>query len=178
MVLIMLQFSYCYSDVIHASAIPIVRRAEEMFPGGIAILSNSAGSSDDEGWKMADKTEENIGLPVIRHMVKKPGCLNEVLSHFEGRMNKNITPKQICVIGKEACLSLYVYSNIASISIGDRVMTDVVFANQYDMISVLVDPLSSVRDHPAAIVFRFLELQLLLPIIKWYLNTCCKSSKK
>lgn len=123
-----------------------------MFPGGVAILSNSAGSSDDEGWKMATKTENSIGLPVIRHMTKKPGCLNEVLTHFEGKLEKQITPKQICMIG-------------------DRVMTDVVFANQYDMISVLVDPISHTRDHPVAILFRILELHLLLPIITWYMKT-------
>jgi predicted HAD superfamily phosphohydrolase YqeG len=33
-------------------------------------------------------------------------------------------------------------------------MTDIVFANQYGMKSVLVEPLTYVRDHPAAVVIR------------------------
>jgi predicted HAD superfamily phosphohydrolase YqeG len=49
-------------------------------------------------------------------------------------------------------------------------MTDIVFANQYNMKSVLVDALSNVRDHPAALLFRFLEIYLLLPILQWWLG--------
>jgi len=153
-----------------------MKKAQTMFPGGIAILSNSAGSSDDEGWKMASKTEQNIGIPVIRHMVKKPGCINEVLTHFEQSLQKNILPQEICVVGKQPSLNTIIatISNCylsTAIIIGDRVMTDVVFANQYNMLSVLVDPISHTRDHPVAMVFRILELHLLLPIIKWYIQT-------
>jgi predicted HAD superfamily phosphohydrolase YqeG len=43
----------------------------------------------------------------------------------------------------------------AHISIGDRLLTDVVFANVNGMKSVLVGPLSYVRDHPAAIFIRY-----------------------
>jgi hypothetical protein len=70
--------SYCYSDVIHPSVVPVVEKACMLFPNAIAILSNSAGSCDDVGFEMAIKTEKNIGLPVIRHEIKKPGCLKEV----------------------------------------------------------------------------------------------------
>ena len=39
-------------------------------------------------------------------------------------------------------------------TVGDRVLTDVVFGNQYGMLSVLVEPLSLVKDHPVAVLIR------------------------
>jgi HAD superfamily phosphatase (TIGR01668 family) len=110
-------------------------KARELFPNGLAILSNSAGSCDDDDFVMAKKTEESIGIPVIRHEIKKPGCLDEVIDHFAKKSNLIVKPNEICVIG-------------------DRLMTDVIFANQNQMISILVDPLSNTRDHPVAMIFR------------------------
>lgn len=70
--------------------------------------------------------------------------------------------------------------------LGDRLMTDVVFANQNRMMSVLVSPLSNLRDHPVAIIFRFLlytlsftlfndyfrllELQLVIPFVYFLMS--------
>jgi predicted HAD superfamily phosphohydrolase YqeG len=51
--------------------------------------------------------------------------------------------------------------------VGDRVLTDVVFANQAGMLSVLVRPLSRLRDHPVAIVMRLLE-DLLLTLVRLF----------
>lgn len=44
-------------------------------------------------------------------------------------------------------------------------MTDVLFANSNGMKSVLVGPISFLRDHPVAMVVRLLEYALL-PIIR------------
>lgn len=49
---------------------------------------------------------------------------------------------------------LVVLDIVISFRSGDRLMTDIVFANQYGMKSVLVEPLTYVRDHPAAVVIR------------------------
>jgi phosphatidylglycerophosphatase GEP4 len=144
--------SYCFVDEPHPSVVPSIATAAELFPKGVAILSNSAGTLDDDNYKMAIASEQAIGLPVIRHRVKKPGCLPEVLQHFERELNKSISPEQICVIG-------------------DRLMTDIVFANQYGMKSVLVEPLTYVRDHPAAVIIRILEIRILLPLIRLFLRS-------
>lgn len=40
------------------------------------------------------------------------------------------------------------------VSAGDRLLTDVVFANRFGMVSVLVAPLNHYRDHPVAVVLR------------------------
>ena len=71
---------------------------------------------------------------------KKPDCLAEVLTHFRDIVDEggssDIKPSSICVVG-------------------DRLLTDVVFANRYGMCSVLVKPLSHVKDHPVAVFFRY-----------------------
>lgn len=45
-------------------------------------------------------------------------------------------------------------------------LTDVVFANQNDMVSVLVAPLSLVKDHPVAVLIRWVETKILLPLLR------------
>ncbi len=74
--------SYTYVDHPHHSVIEPMTNAMELFPNAVAILSNSAGSSDDEGYAIAKTTEQKFNLPVIRHTVKKPGCLSEA-SYFQ-----------------------------------------------------------------------------------------------
>lgn len=140
--------SYCYADELHPDAVPVVNKAKLLFSNKVAILSNSVGSQDDAGFLMAQQTERTTGLPVIRHLVKKPGCLDEVVGHFQALSKEPVTAAQICVVG-------------------DRLMTDVVFANTHGMRSVLVAPLSYLRDHPTALVLRILEVRLLLPIMRW-----------
>jgi hypothetical protein len=49
-----------------------------MFPGKVAILSNSVGSSDDPSFLLATETENNLGIPVVRHGNKKPKCVGKV----------------------------------------------------------------------------------------------------
>lgn len=52
--------------------------------------------------------------------------------------------------------------------IGDRLLTDITFANRNGMVSVLVMPLSLKEDHPVAIVIRFLETSVILPLLKLF----------
>jgi hypothetical protein len=70
-------------------------------PEAVAVLSNSIGSCDDDDFKMAIKTEKIIDIPVIKHEIKKPGCLKEVIEHFEKTLNRPVQPNEICVIGKD-----------------------------------------------------------------------------
>ena len=55
---------------------------------------------------------------------------------------------------------------IAAVITGDRVLTDVVFANKFGMHSILVHPLSYLRDHPVAAIVRLLERGVLLPVLR------------
>ena len=113
------------------------------FAGKMAILSNSAGSSDDDDYLLAAATERGLGLPVIRHALKKPRCLAEVLQHF----GPHARPDQVCVVG-------------------DRLLTDVMFGNMHGMTTILVAPLSVRRDHIVAVVIRAMERAVLLPLAR------------
>mmetsp|Transcript_1330 Transcript_1330/g.2156 ORF Transcript_1330/g.2156 Transcript_1330/m.2156 type:complete len:96 (+) Transcript_1330:166-453(+) len=88
-----------------------------------------------------------MGIPVIVHKQKKPACLEEVLFHFSQSLGTPVQPHEICVVG-------------------DRLLTDVVFANRYGLLSVLVSPINAFKDHPIATLLRFMERQLLLPLVK------------
>ena len=64
--------SVTYVDLLHPSVLEQVNHAKQMFPNAVAILSNSVGSCDDDGYKGAIEAEKHLKLPVIRHRLKKP----------------------------------------------------------------------------------------------------------
>lgn len=76
-------------------------------PERILIVSNSAGTDDDKHHAQAKTLEENTGVSVLRHSIKKPGCLDEIKQYFA---NQNIKPSEIVIVG-------------------DRLFTDMVMAN-------------------------------------------------
>ena len=55
-----------------------IKETESIFPSAVAILSNSVGSSDDVEFVGALEVEKVTSLPVIRHLQKKPQCIDEV----------------------------------------------------------------------------------------------------
>lgn len=71
------------------------------------IVSNSAGTNDDIGYKQALELEANTGVKVLRHPTKKPGCHDEILQYFA---KLNVKSTEIAVIG-------------------DRLFTDILMAN-------------------------------------------------
>lgn len=83
----------------------------------MAILSNSAGTQDDDDFRDALAIEEAMGIAVIRHAEKKPGGLAEVLDHFSME-----DPAALCMVG-------------------DRLLTDVVFGNLHGMLTIHTLPL-------------------------------------
>ena len=146
-----------FEDELHETVKDAVDRARMEFPGRIAILSNSVGSSDDEGYKAASATERKLKIPVIRHRVKKPACLAEVKGHFSKnrgvvneykivdlndpltvRATPSIPIEEGCSDEDEMDKRSVIPSEICMV--GDRVLTDVVFANLNGMVSVLVAP--------------------------------------
>ena len=107
--------SVTYVDQLHPSCLDHINQARQMFPNAVAILSNSVGSCDDDGYRGAMETEKHMNLPVIRHRLKKPSCLPEVLEHFQKTSGRIISPNEICMVG-------------------DRVLTDIMFGNEYGML--------------------------------------------
>ena len=64
--------SVTYVDQLHPTVVDHVNLARQVFPNAVAILSNSVGSCDDDGYHGAMETEKHMKLPVIRHRSKKP----------------------------------------------------------------------------------------------------------
>lgn len=170
-----------FEDDLHDSVKEAVDKAHTEFPGKIAILSNSVGSSDDKGYKAAAETEKSLRIPVIRHRVKKPACLAEVKEHFSSKekvvneykivdlndpLTVRATPTRSVGEASEEETGNRVVLPSEICMIGDRVLTDVVFANINGMVSVLVAPLCVRTDHPIAVAIRFLEVKILLPLLR------------
>ena len=56
-----------YAAEVHPRATAAVRRCIDAFGAGrTAVLSNSAGTPDDPGYRQADALERSLGLPVLR----------------------------------------------------------------------------------------------------------------
>ncbi|KAK5681840.1 hypothetical protein LTS10_006373 [Elasticomyces elasticus] len=82
------------------------------YPGSrLLIVSNSAGTGSDPGYKEADLLERNTGVKVLRHTTKKPGCHAEIMDHFRNAPDTGVTDSSQVAI------------------VGDRLFTDVLMAN-------------------------------------------------
>ncbi|KAF3930539.1 hypothetical protein ABW19_dt0202509 [Dactylella cylindrospora] len=94
---------------------PYKEKFEELkkaYPGNrLLIVSNSSGTPDDKDGKEATILSKNLSVPVLRHNVKKPGCLDEILTHLRSCTDVQLeSPSQIAIVG-------------------DRLFTDVMMAN-------------------------------------------------
>ncbi|KAL7272753.1 hypothetical protein RUND412_004422 [Rhizina undulata] len=91
------------------------------FPGNkLLIVSNSAGTRDDVGYKEAELLERNTGVNVLRHSTKKPGCYPEIFEYLRSCPDTGVTaPNQVAIVG-------------------DRLLTDVLMANMMGSYGVWV----------------------------------------
>ncbi|KAG5358347.1 Phosphatidylglycerophosphatase GEP4 [Yarrowia sp. B02] len=79
-------------------------------PLQLLIVSNSAGTKDDKDFADAKRVEKNTGIEVYRHAVKKPGCHEDIVAYLK-KNGVVDSPAEVAVVG-------------------DRLLTDVVMANQ------------------------------------------------
>eukprot|EP01045_Picozoa_sp_COSAG04_P011837 COSAG04_NODE_775_length_10405_cov_20.166214_7_plen_245_part_00 len=165
-----------YRDEPHPAAQRGLAQLLRHFPGRVAILSNSAGTADfDPSGAEAERLESALGVPVLRHTAKKPmpgaGDLAEVLAHFnaqpaaaqpaqspqaEGRQGQGGgSGEEALLRADELCV------------VGDRLLTDVLFGNLHGLVTVhLTSTLSLTGDNAMARLFRGLESEVLLPLLK------------
>ena len=133
-----------YVDTAHIDVSDAITRAKDAFGAdNCIVLSNSAGSGDDApDYKAALKCEAALGLRVARHPeAQKPQCLAGVVSSLK--------------------------SDASTVAVvGDRLATDVLAANEIGALSVHTRPLDTKGDNPAALLSRFLENRLLLPLLR------------
>ncbi|XP_020589352.1 uncharacterized protein LOC110030780 [Phalaenopsis equestris] len=95
-------------------------RCQTVFPGKVAIFSNSAGLCQyDPDDSEARTLEESIGgIHVIRHELKKPAGTAEDIEKYFGCPASDL------------------------IMVGDRYFTDVVYGNRNGFLTILTDPLN------------------------------------
>ncbi|GAB5592735.1 hypothetical protein Unana1_07635 [Umbelopsis nana] len=117
----------------------------------VIIVSNSAGTEDDSNHEQisaaghyADQVEKALGVPVLRHTIKKPGGGDALLQRFHGVAK----PQQMAMVG-------------------DRLFTDVLFGNLNGNITVLTRQIISEKgDNPIAAKIRRFEHRLLDTLLK------------
>ncbi|KAI1067150.1 hypothetical protein LB506_004240 [Fusarium annulatum] len=83
------------------------------YPGRkLLVVSNTAGATSwDKNLKLASEVEENTGITVLSHSVKKPGCGQEIMEYFKKHPETGVTdPAHIAFVG-------------------DRLTTDMMLAN-------------------------------------------------
>ncbi|EMG45701.1 hypothetical protein G210_4092 [Candida maltosa Xu316] len=98
----------CFAKDHDDKVYPAYEKLKETYPKEhLLIVSNSAGTDDDVNHAQAETLEGNTGVTVLRHSIKKPGCLDEIKNYFQ---DFNIKPHEIVVIG-------------------DRLFTDMLMAN-------------------------------------------------
>ncbi|TKA29247.1 hypothetical protein B0A50_03757 [Salinomyces thailandicus] len=105
------------------------------YPGSkLLIVSNSAGTGSDPGYRQADSLERGTGVKVLRHSTKKPGCHGEIMNYFRSQPETGVTKSsQVAVVG-------------------DRLFTDVLMANMMGAHGIWVKD-GVVEDH--GIMSRF-----------------------
>lgn len=110
-----------YDSTLHVDARVGIQRCRQVFGDEqVAILSNSAGTRDDENHQDAERIEATLGIRVIRHDEKKPGGFHEVMHHFADVVE---SASDVCIVG-------------------DRILTDIVFGNLHGMYTIHTKPLS------------------------------------
>jgi len=109
----------------------------------VAVFSNSAGTPDDPGGVNKIILERTLGLPVVVHKDKKPLGFEQVIEHFGTTGKAPLDARSILVVG-------------------DRLLTDTVFANLHGAKSMhCIQTLDTRGDNQVAKVVRRIENALL-----------------
>eukprot|EP00669_Euglena_mutabilis_P001087 TRINITY_DN11371_c0_g1_i1.p3 TRINITY_DN11371_c0_g1~~TRINITY_DN11371_c0_g1_i1.p3 ORF type:complete len:240 (-),score=75.39 TRINITY_DN11371_c0_g1_i1:36-755(-) len=146
-----------YQDVVHPAVRDGFARCRAAFPNGaVCILSNSAGTDNDDGYESAKATEQALGLPVVRHRSKKPAGFPETLAFLQSAL-PDLQAHELCVIG-------------------DRVLTDVVFGNLHGALTVHTQPLSTRGDNLVARILRPVE-GALVHLLRWVFRLSAPSHR-
>lgn len=111
---------------------PYQAKFEELrkaYPGSrLLIVSNSSGTTSDNGYAEADLLEKNTGVKVLRHGTKKPGCHDEIMHYFRSKPDSGVSiASQVAVVG-------------------DRLFTDVLMAHMMGSYGVWIED-GAVKDH-------------------------------
>ncbi|KAG9035500.1 hypothetical protein FRB95_011206 [Tulasnella sp. JGI-2019a] len=97
----------------------------------VLIVSNSAGTRNDVGLIAAESVSVHLGVPVLAHTAKKPGCIEPIMRYFQR------TPNSIMDLAPE--VSAHEGAGLLAqrrrptekiFIVGDRLFTDILMANR------------------------------------------------
>lgn len=125
-----------YANEIHPRLVDVMDQFMTVFGTNIKILSNSAGTKDDDHYHDAKVIEQELKIEVIRHKLKKPEGYGDVAEWFDCDLNQIVM-------------------------IGDRLLTDTLFGNRAGLLTIHTGILTLKGDNIPAAIARFLENQLL-----------------
>ena len=120
-----------------------IEKIKSIFGPKVYILSNHAGTNDDRPpeYPQARRIEEALGIPVIRYTSKKPNGGDQVVQFLKTRHS---------TFDKEG-------GNSSVAVVGDRLYTDVMFANKNGFLSIYVSEIISEKgDNPMALRVRLI----------------------
>jgi len=145
-----------YESSIHPRIQESFKHFCSVYKDQMVICSNFAGTKDDLGYKKARKIEDDLGISVLRHKQKKPGGIECVRDYFDCSLSELVV-------------------------FGDRIITDVVFANKYGMLSILTEPLtekenkaiSKTRAYEVCLIDKFIARGIKAPKHKLDYNHIC-----
>lgn len=108
----------------------------------VLIVSNSAGTKSDAGLIQAESVSHHLGVPVLAHATKKPGCIKPILRYFSERHPPPPSSSSSPSSSPHARTSPTILSSLLSrfspppqqhpkiLVVGDRLFTDVLMANR------------------------------------------------
>ena len=113
-----------------------IEECKSVFHTRVLIVSNSAGTLDDTTGA-ALKIEKSIGIPVLRHTLKKPSGGELLMHHFK------CSGEEIIVVG-------------------DRITTDIVYGKAIGALTILCTKIVSEKgDNIPALILRKIELSAM-----------------
>ncbi|KAI5842295.1 mitochondrial PGP phosphatase [Tricharina praecox] len=116
-------FATPYSLEVYPAYTKTFTRLRAEFPGDrLLIVSNSSGTSDDASHAEAAHLESALGVRVLRHSTKKPGCHGEILEFFRTSPDGiGITrADQIAVVGDRLCTDVLMANLMGSYAVWVR----------------------------------------------------------
>lgn len=143
-----------YSNVIDPQIELSLKSISHLYPKeNIIVVSNSLGTSDfKEQNTILFEKKNPLDYKILRHKLKKPLGGFEALDYFQSKTKAIIHPNEICVIG-------------------DRILTDIVYANLNSFSNVhLLNIITVKNDNKLAVLFRKFESFWVYSILKPIFN--------
>jgi phosphatidylglycerophosphatase GEP4 len=135
-----------------AGAAAVAGAAAAWGPGGVALLSNSAGLAQfDPDGAEADALEAALGVAVIRHSAKKPGGGPAALAAHFGLADPSDVARLVMV--------------------GDRYLTDVVYGNRLGLLTVRPAPVTAEGEPRVVRIVSFVSFFSFFIFFSFFLHT-------